>query len=198
MLPFVFKISYHLSNYHAWFLTFWLFHVFCLVSIYNFLLPHFQLRPLGWFHPKTLHEISFWNCFQSEFEKEVLTDGEEKQLRNRILAGLNHPSLTPAQRLFYCHWIESLTNVGIFRLDQHRSLFFRKFDWLIIQCFYAILAVFQLWNSQRGVGEVLWVLQWETMIRSNFPWNDKINYLADCQILHWPELIALLYIIWYA
>ena len=145
-----------------------------------------------------MHKISFWNCFQSEFEKEVLTDGEEKQLRNRILAGLNHPSLTPAQRLFYCHWIESLTNVSIFKAWSAQITIFQKV-WLI-DClvFYAILAVFQLWNSQRGVGEVLWVLQWETMIRSNFPWNDKINYLADCQILHWPELIALLYIIWYA
>ena len=46
------------------------------------------------------------------------------------------------------------------------------------------------------MGEVLWVLQWETMIRSNFPWNDKVDYLADCQ--NWPELIALQYIISYA
>ncbi|XP_022334718.2 AP-5 complex subunit beta-1-like [Crassostrea virginica] len=73
------------------------------------------------FKPMMLHHMSTSDTallhlvvfIQSEFEKEVLTDGEEKQLRNRILAGLNHPSLTPAQRLFYCHWIESLTNVTL-------------------------------------------------------------------------------------
>ncbi|XP_062577732.1 AP-5 complex subunit beta-1-like [Saccostrea cucullata] len=69
-----------------------------------------MLHYMSTFDTALLHLVVF---IQSEFEKEVLTDIEEKQLQNRILAGLNHPSLTPAQRLFYCHWIESLSHVSL-------------------------------------------------------------------------------------
>nr|XP_034325449.1 AP-5 complex subunit beta-1 isoform X1 [Crassostrea gigas] len=74
-----------------------------------------MLHHMSTFDTPLLHLVVF---IQNEFEKEVLTDIEERQLQNRILAGLNHPSLTPAQRLFYCHWIESLSNV---QLDKHES-----------------------------------------------------------------------------
>lgn len=49
----------------------------------------------------TLHLILY---LQREFEKEVLTEGEEKRLVQRLLTSVNHPSLSPAHRLFVCHW----------------------------------------------------------------------------------------------
>ncbi|KAK3097233.1 hypothetical protein FSP39_007843 [Pinctada imbricata] len=69
------------------------------------------------FKPLMLHHMSSMDILvmhlvlyiQREFEKEVLSDVEEKQLTVRTVTGINHPSLTPAQRLFYCHWIEHIS-----------------------------------------------------------------------------------------
>ncbi|XP_069138072.1 AP-5 complex subunit beta-1-like [Argopecten irradians] len=87
-----------------------LWHV--VLSLVNFIhhLPEMSamiFKPLMLHHMatmdiSTLHLVLY---LQREFEKEVLTEGEEKQLIQRLLTSINHPSLSPAHRLFVCHWM---------------------------------------------------------------------------------------------
>ncbi|XP_033750393.1 AP-5 complex subunit beta-1-like [Pecten maximus] len=86
-----------------------LWHV--VLSLVNFIhhLPEMSamiFKPLMLHHMatmdiSTLHLVLY---LQREFEKEVLTEGEEKQLIQRLLTSINHPSLSAAHRLFVCHW----------------------------------------------------------------------------------------------
>ncbi|XP_021368657.1 AP-5 complex subunit beta-1-like [Mizuhopecten yessoensis] len=82
-----------------------------VLSLVNFIhnLPEMSamiFKPLMLHHMatmdiSTLHLVLY---LQREFEKEVLTEGEEKQLIQRLLTSISHPSLSPAHRLFVCHW----------------------------------------------------------------------------------------------
>ncbi|XP_060063684.1 AP-5 complex subunit beta-1-like [Ylistrum balloti] len=82
-----------------------------VLSLINFIhhLPEMTamiFKPLMLHHMATmdiciLHLILY---LQREFEKEVLMEGEEKQLIQSLLTSINHPSLSPAHRLFVCHW----------------------------------------------------------------------------------------------
>ncbi|XP_055995185.1 AP-5 complex subunit beta-1-like isoform X2 [Ostrea edulis] len=122
------------QNYHE---------ISATVSVVNIVLNYHEISATI-FKPMMLHYMSTFDTallhlvvfIQSEFEMEVLTDVEEKQLQNRLLAGLNHPSLIPAQQLFYCHWIECLSHVTLLNPDvsvgicddQHQVLFPSVFD----------------------------------------------------------------------
>uniref|UniRef100_K1QK75 AP5B1 middle domain-containing protein n=1 Tax=Magallana gigas TaxID=29159 RepID=K1QK75_MAGGI len=132
---------------------------------------------------KNYHEISATN----EFEKEVLTDIEERQLQNRILAGLNHPSLTPAQRLFYCHWIESLSNV---ELDKHESCIRIKDDQQLvffpsafdpIDCQLAKLALLNFCFPSLGTVRFLSYLAENSLSVDEGSWKLGIAILSVCQ-----------------
>ena len=51
-----------------------------------------------------------------EFEKEILTEKEESQIISCLVRGIDHPSLIPAQRLFFAHWLKILLEVKYYKI----------------------------------------------------------------------------------
>lgn len=86
-----------------------------------------MLHHMSTMDPVILHLIVY---ILVEFEKEILTEKEESQIVYSLIRGIDHPSLIPAQRLFFAHWLKQLLqdsqrDYGIkrFQLDFYPNIF---------------------------------------------------------------------------
>ncbi|XP_052101133.1 AP-5 complex subunit beta-1-like [Mytilus californianus] len=78
-----------------------------------------MLHHMSTMDPVILHLIIF---IMVEFENEILTEKEESQIIGSLIRGLDHPSLVPAQRLFFAHWLKQIL------LDSEKDYGIKKYQ----------------------------------------------------------------------